>query len=860
MQDFNISRDNLIHWMGEIKLSREYKAGLISDGAGNLTMGIEIQYPAVYTQTEHQYYKYFDDLHRTLLRTLPGTIIHVLDFYTVEQYESNFENLRYATKYHYRQFDGTGYLRHRSFWFFTFLADDNYEVTINYKKSAGSKLKPKATKLSPPAYDVFYKNAKSAFNNQIKEINGISDIEVKLLTGNEIKSVVLNYFNQSYDQWETFRGQQLQPMMEVDGNIKIGNQYVGVNTMSMFPDELTNWTQGRGIDPAAVGNGIDFRSDVNLPVSFAYPIGLGLPINHIVSTSILVTEKEKVIKRLDKELAKDRNIQFWNQDEYAIKRDIIKGGGHRETFSEFLAEGGRVPVIFNQNVIVKGRTAEELFDHQEFVSQSYNKMQASSVKENAFTWHFMASNAPGCIAYNTIGSKVSVLEQAICMLPRETHVSSDSRGFLYVDRMGNPIVVNLRKRPLGIQIYNQNMLIFGDSGSGKSFFMNDFIDQAHNMGFHYIILDVGGSYKEPSKERKGVRYIDTEDRESLRFNPFLLCKRADKGKGKWLYNEDDLDQQDDEQTGSAFIIETVYAVLDSIIGSEQRIDTDTKTALKMSIANYFEHLNEQLKKGNDITPGFSHYTEYLKTFAIEFEQRFKGLVEFERIILRLYPYSEGEYKFLLNATDIIDIHKDRGIIFDVKAIEGNESIKKIVNVCICQLAVDKLDKLPYNVPKIFGIDEAVDFLIGDMGQFIGGLFRKIRKNGGGVPLATQDAKFLNAADQLTKDSIIANSDIRILLGVKSEHMEDAKQILSLNDEDLKVVRSLKDHPENKYREVYFKIREKSLVLRVQVPRESYWRFTTKPEERPVRDERIKKYNGNVDLAIEELVAQEKINH
>lgn len=855
MEDFNLSRDNLIHWIGEIKLTKDHNAGMLSDGSGNLTLGVEVKYPGVYTQSESEYYKYFNDLYRAIQRTIPGTVVHVLDFYTVEQYESNYENKYYATKYHYRQFDGTSYLRHSSFWFFTFLVNDKEDLLVNYKKSAGSRAKRKAVDIPASVYNSYYRNSKSDFLNRVKEINGIEGVKVKILNGVSIRSVLLNYFNQSYDQWEGFKGQHLQPMMVERGRLMIGANYVGVNSMSMFPDELSNWTHGRGIDPSSVGNGTDFRSDVELPVSFSYPVGLGLPINHVVSTSFVIAEKDKVMHRLTKELSKDRNIQFWNNDIYAIKRDIIKGGSERESFSEFLAEGGKIPVIFNQNVFVKGKTIEELHDHQEFVSQAYNKMQASAVTENAFTWHFLASNAPGCIAYNSIGSKVTVLEQAICLLPRETHLKTDTRGFLYVDRMGNPIVVDMRKKPLGISIFNQNMLIFGDSGSGKSFFMNDFIDQSHNMGYHYIILDVGGSYKEPSGERKGVRYIDTEDRDSMRFNPFLLCKRA-RGKGKWIYKDEDETETDDQ--GSAFIIETVYAVLDSIIGAEERIDTDTKTALKMAIANYYEFLNEHLIIGDEKKPGFTGFTKYLEVFAVEFEARFKGLVEFERIILRLYPYSEGEYSYLLNSPEVIDISMDRGIIFDVKAIEGNLSIKKIVNVCICQLAVDKLEKLPFNIPKIFGIDEAVDFLIGDMGGFIGGLFRKIRKNGGGVTLATQDAKFLNAADELTKDSIISNSDIRILLGVKKESIQDAMTLLSLNEENLKVIRSLKNHPDNKYREVYMKIREKSVVLRVQMPRQAYWRFTTDPNERPVRDEKVEQYQGNVDLAVEELVEKENV--
>ncbi|MEQ9307404.1 MAG: hypothetical protein RJQ14_26055, partial [Marinoscillum sp.] len=376
MQNLNISRENLIQWSGEIMLGK-VPAGLLSDGYGNLTMGIEVNYPPVYMLSPEEYNGFKKDLVGALRQMLPNSIVHVLDFYSVEQNEINYGDKKYATKYHYRQFDGTSHTQHRSFWFFTFLADENFKLDVNYSKSAGAKGSGKKAKISEKQYNTYYTKIKSEFVNRFKEIKGISQMSrIKVLDLKMAKSVLLNYFNQSYDSWEDYNGQHLEPMMVEDGRVMIGANYVGVNTLSQWPDLVSNWDKGKGIDPTSFNNGMEFRSDISLPVSMSYPIGLGLPINHIVSTTMLITEQDKAVKRLHKELDADRNISMWNREIYSIKKDLIKGSDTEESFAEELARTNSVPIIFNQNVILKGRTIEELYEYQEFTAQAYGKFKA----------------------------------------------------------------------------------------------------------------------------------------------------------------------------------------------------------------------------------------------------------------------------------------------------------------------------------------------------------------------------------------------------------------------------------------------------------------------------------------------------
>lgn len=852
MHELNLQRDNLIHWSGEIKLNNKINCGIFADGSGNLTFGIRVQYPGIYKLQANEQYGLFEDLRKMLGRSKPGTLMHCLDFYSVEQYESDFKNKRFAVKYHYRQFDGTSHLVHRSFMFFTYLFEDGYNVKINLSTSAAKKQKGKQPKIDTRRYDSYYKRAKSDFNNKLIQLNGNQYLVARALNLKDIKSVFLNYFNQSYDQWQQFNGQHIQPLSNdrENGRLMVGNQYIGVNTLTTSPDSLSNWSLNKVNPTESYDNEIDFNSDIALPTSFTYPIGLGLPINHVVSTCVLVTEKEKAMKRLKSELGKDRTISYFNGEAYNLKKDLIKGGGSKKTFSELLEEGNSTPVVVSQNIITKGNTLEALADNQEFVSQAYANMGSGAydVKENSFVPHFFMSNAPGCAVNNKIANQVMLLEQGLCYLPRESHFKSDSRGHLYVDRMGNPLVVDMRRKPLGIRLNNQNKLIFGGSGTGKSVYCNDYIAQLFELNYHFIVLDVGGSYQRTALDM-GLRYIDSKDRKSMRFNPFLLCKKAKDG--TWQYQDLSEEEEDDQY----YTVNAIYAVLDTILGQEEKVDADTKTAVKMAINAYYDSLNSKILNGKDLTPNLTGYWEFLEDFQKDFDKKYNDIVKWERIKLRLSPFAVGEHKDLLNATEIIDVIKDRGVIIDLQEINKDESIKNVVQACITQMAVDKLEKVAFDIPKCFIIDEAVDFLTGNMGEFIGSLFRKIRKVGGEVIIATQDAKFLRAADQLTIDSILSNSDTKILLGMTKEGFQDAQFMLSLTENDLEIINTMKNHPDNKYREVFFKFLDVAMVLRIQLCKQAYWRFTTDPDERVLIDKKVEKYHGNVDLGVEELIKE-----
>lgn len=844
-----LNESNFVNAMGSVQLNSKRTAGTICDGRGNLTFGLSFKFPAIYSLNAEDMRTVFGAFNSAVSQLPEGSYVQILDFYHIEQNEVAFEKKQFSTKYHYRQFDGKAGLKHRSFVFVTFEVDPVKNAKLNYSLSQAKRQKNPRLNITEKSYQEYIKRCKTDFASFAQKLQAIKGAKLGLLSEKNAKTVITNYMDMSFDQWNT-EMTVLQPVANNETNLIIGNKYVGTCNLVSLPDKMPVWSNARLKGEGEYNNEIYTADETNLPRSFAFPVGLGLPVNHVISTVIGIPGKDAIGKRLTQDLSSDTSISYFNPHDYGLKKAQIKGDGNNGEFFASLSNGNYVPCTFSQQVFVTGDSQEEVFDHQMYVKQAYQSMEAGMdcIFENKHSIHFYLGNCPGLIRNQRISNKVMTVDAALTLLPRETHEASDKKGHLYMDRSGNALTVDMKTKPLGVNLNNQNKLIFGASGGGKSVFLNDYLSQCYNLGYHFMVIDVGGSYKRNALQM-GLRYIDSNDIRSFRFNPFLVCPKAEDG--TFVYRQEVKEDADEgEQQEAVFVVNSIYAVIDAIIAHGERVDGDSKIGIKKAIVHYYDHLNDHIIKGDKVAPNLKGFYKHLDVFIPEFEKEHKGLVKWESVKLRLTDFVSGENDYFLNAPEVIDVFDDRGIIIDAEAVNKNDALKNVAMVCICQLAMDKLEKLPKQTPKAMVIDEAVDFLVGDVGEFIGGLYRKIRKTGGEVIIATQDAKFLRSASQLVLDSILGNADTKILLAVDEDTVADARLMLQLKDDDMKIIESMKNHPDNLFREVFFKFQNKAMILRVRIDPRAMWVYTTHPTDRVVIDEAVEKFNGDVDQAVE----------
>lgn len=105
-------------------------------------------------------------------------------------------------------------------------------------------------------------------------------------------------------------------------------------------------------------------------------------------------------------------------------------------------------------------------------------------------------------------------------------MNEESNFYLrFTDRQGVPLKVDPADLPMKTgRINNRNKFVLGPSGSGKSFLMNNIIEQYLTYNYDVVIVDTGDSYS-GTCQYKGGRYIQYTEEKPITMNPFLMDKR-----------------------------------------------------------------------------------------------------------------------------------------------------------------------------------------------------------------------------------------------------------------------------------------------------------------------------------------------
>ncbi|WHF51945.1 TraG family conjugative transposon ATPase [Chryseobacterium gotjawalense] len=136
-----------------------------------------------------------------------------------------------------------------------------------------------------------------------------------------------------------------------------------------------------------------------------------------------------------------------------------------------------------------------------------------------------------CIPGNAVELKsydlfTTTSEAALCFFFKESYpVNEESNFYLrFTDRQGVPLKIDPSDLPMKTgRINNRNKFVLGPSGSGKSFLMNNIVEQYLTYNYDVIIVDTGDSYSGLCAY-KGGRYIQYTEEKPITMNPFLMDK------------------------------------------------------------------------------------------------------------------------------------------------------------------------------------------------------------------------------------------------------------------------------------------------------------------------------------------------
>jgi conjugation system TraG family ATPase len=369
-------------------------------------------------------------------------------------------------------------------------------------------------------------------------------------------------------------------------------------------------------------------------------------------------------------------------------------------------------------------------------------------------------------------------------------------------------------------------------------------------------VDVGHSYKGLCDLVKGY-YFTYSETNPIRFNPFYL------GQG------DVLDTEKKES------IKTLLLALWK--KDDETFNRSEYVALSIALKLYFEKVEQsKLPSSNEEGPGlpaeasaqagvglfpsFNTFYEFLKEEFVTIlkEDRVKEKdFDVENFLYVLRPYYKGgEFDYLLNATENLDLLQQRFIVFELDNIKDHPILFPVVTIIIMEVFISKMRKLK-GVRKMILIEEAWKAIAREgMAEYIKYLFKTVRKFYGEAIVVTQEVEDI-ISSPIVKQAIINNSDCKILLDQSKyqNKFDQIQQLLGLTEKEKALVLSINkaNDPSRKYKEVFISLGGMlSKVYATEVSLEEYLAYTTEESEKIKVNAYANKWNGDIRKGIAEL--------
>jgi len=788
---------------------------------GDVTIAYEVELPELFTLSNQEY----EALHQALIkavRILPKhTVFHKQDWFTEARYKADFskDDKSFLTRSSERFFNERPYLDHQCYIMLTKKPSGRKPPTSLFSNLLRRSIVPEET-LKPQLLQDFL-DAAGQFERILMD-SGF--VKLKRLKNEELSGsgsycgLIERYMNLQ----PTESNFLLRDISFADG-IRVGDNYCQLFTLADAVDL-----------PAHCGSRINYdkysTDKTKFSVGFASPLGQLLACNHIFNQYIFIDDQQKTLQKLESKRLRLQSLSAYSR-ENAISRDAT---------NDFLNEAisqQRLPVKAHFNVLVWTENKDASKDVRNLVSSALAQMDAVPKQELDGAPQIHWAGIPGNAADFPMNDTFDTFaEQACCFLNLETNYRSSisPMGIRLGDRLtGKPVHVDISDEPMskGI-ITNRNKFILGPSGSGKSFYTNHMVRSYYEQGTHVVLVDVGHSYKGLCQMVNGYYFTYTEEN-PIRFNPFYIGE------------DDSLDTEKKES------IKTLLLALWK--KDDETFRRSEYVALSNAIGGYYTYLENH----PEVFPCFDTFYVFLRdkyTQMLEGDRVKEKDFDVDNFLYVLRPYYEGgEFDYLLNATENLDLLHERLVIFEIDAIKDHPILFPVCTIICMQVFINKMRKLK-GVRKMILIEEAWKAIAKEgMAEYIKYLFKTVRKFFGEAIVVTQEVEDI-ISSPVVKQAIINNSDCKILLDQSKyqNKFDQIQELLGLTEKEKALVLSINkaNDPTKKYKEVFISLGGVlSKVYRTEVSLEEYLAYTTEETEKVKLMQHATRFGGDMQKGI-----------
>lgn len=448
-------------------------------------------------------------------------------------------------------------------------------------------------------------------------------------------------------------------------------------------------------------------------------------------------------------------------------------------------KSGARPIRVSYSLCLFAKTMKELTDASTAAQSQWTTM-SFSMKEDKYVMLPMFKNIlPLCCDAKAISElwryKTMTSREASALIP----IFGESKGtgkqhVQLISRTGQLMSLSLHDSNT-----NQNCVIAAESGSGKSFLLNEIILSYMSEGAQVWVIDAGKSYKKLCELLKGD-FVEFGDRSNISLNPFECVV-------KWEDEEDAVvnlvsrmaslgGNLDDFQMaalktimrslwtrtyaqGEAMVrpkldeLERIYGERRTAINNAGLSPLEIQAKLEELDADYdidrmqimppssmsIDMIVEELMKSND---------NRIKDIGFQLES-FSSRSAYGRFFA-----GHNNAKFTNDFT-----------VLELDELQGRKHLRQVVLLQLISQIQREVFLGERNRKKILVIDEAWDLLKeGEVANFMEHAYRKFRKYGGSAVIATQSVQdlYVNTVGQ----AIAANSATMLLLGQKENTINE----------------------------------------------------------------------------------------
>ncbi len=730
-------------------------------------------------------------------------------------------------------FNERPYLNHFSYLFITKTTKERSRSQSNFSILCRGNIIPKEVR-DKETVNLFLESV-----DQFERIlNDSAFIRLERLTTDEIvgtpqqAGLIEKYFSLSQQDTTTLKDIQMSA-----SEMRIGDDILCVHTLSDV-DDLPGSVQ---TDTRYEKYSTD-RSDCLL--SFAAPVGLMLSCDHIYNQYLFIDDSLETLLHFEKTARNMHSLSKYSRANQLNKQWI-------DAYLDEAHSFGLTAIRCHCNVMAWSDSREKLKviknDTGSALALMGCKPRYNTIDAPTLYW----AGIPGGEGdFPSEESFYTFIEQGVCFFTEETNYADSLSpfGIKMADRInGKPLHLDISDEPMrrGITT-NRNKLVIGPSGSGKSFFMNHLVRQYWEQGTHIILIDIGNSYKglcdlihQRTNGEDGVYYTYSEKR-PIAFNPF--------------FTEDKVFDLEKKESIKTLIMSLWKRDTEVITRAEE-------VALSMAVNLFLE----KIKGDSELVPSFNTFYEFVQgEFRGILEEKHYREKDFDltNFLNVLAPYYRGgEYDYLLNSDEQLDLLNKRFVVFEIDEIKEHKILFPVVTVIIMEAFINKMRRL-HGVRKMIVVEEAWKAIAREgMADYIKFLYKTVRKYFGEAVVVTQELDDI-VSSPIIKDTIINNADCKILLDQRKyiNKFDSVQSLLGLTDKEKGQILSINqaNDPARKYKEVWIGLGGvQSAVYATETSVEEYLTYTTEETEKLEVTQMTEKLGGNMEQAIRMLASEKK---